>query len=43
MTLFAVAAPDVPVFREVLDRCFGGEDDPLTLDLLGRTARPAAG
>ena len=30
MTLFARAAPDEPVFREVLDRYFGGEEDPET-------------
>ena len=28
MTLFARAAPDEPVFRRVLDRCFGGKADP---------------
>ena len=27
MTLFAAAAPDEPVFREVLERCYGGEVD----------------
>ena len=31
MTLFAAVAPDEPVFRAVLDRCFAGEDDPETL------------
>ena len=30
MTLFAVAAPDEPVFREVLDHYFGGELDEAT-------------
>ena len=39
MTLFALAAPDDPVFREVLDRCFGGQDDSGTRELLGGTAR----
>lgn len=34
MTLFSRAAPDEPVFREVLDQYFGGELDHLTLDLL---------
>ncbi len=43
MTLFAAAAPDEPVFRAVLDRCFDGQDDPLTLELLGRTAPPSTG
>ncbi len=31
MTLFALAAPDEPVFTEVLDRFFAGEKDPETL------------
>jgi uncharacterized protein (DUF1810 family) len=31
MTLFAEAATDQPVFREVLARFFGGEADPATL------------
>jgi uncharacterized protein (DUF1810 family) len=30
MTLFARAAPDEPLFREVLDRYFGGEPDRAT-------------
>jgi len=30
MTLFMRAAPDVPLFREVLDRYFGGSPDPAT-------------
>jgi uncharacterized protein (DUF1810 family) len=30
MTLFARADPDEPVFRQVLDRYFGGEADPAT-------------
>ena len=30
MTLFALAAPEKPLFREVLDRYFGGLDDPAT-------------
>jgi uncharacterized protein (DUF1810 family) len=30
MTLFARAAPDEPVFREVLDQYFAGEPDPAT-------------
>jgi uncharacterized protein (DUF1810 family) len=32
MTLFDLAAPDEPVFRAVLDRYFGGEPDPATLE-----------
>ncbi len=43
MTLFALVAPDEPVFHQVLDRCFDGQDDPLTRQLLGRTGTPAAG
>lgn len=31
MTLFACAAPDEPVFRQVLNKFYGGQGDPLTL------------
>jgi uncharacterized protein (DUF1810 family) len=34
MTLFAVAAPDNPVFQAALDRFFDGQKDPLTLERL---------
>jgi uncharacterized protein (DUF1810 family) len=34
MTLFARAAPQDPVFTAVLDRYFGGDPDPRTLELL---------
>jgi uncharacterized protein (DUF1810 family) len=34
MTLFAAAAPDQPIFPEVLDRYFGGAHDPATTDRL---------
>lgn len=34
MTLFMTAAPDEPVFQEVLDKYFGGVADQLTLDRL---------
>ncbi len=34
MTLFHRADPDEPVFREVLDRFFGGRPDPRTDELL---------
>ena len=34
MTLFMSAAPDEPVFQEVLDKYFGGVADQLTLDRL---------
>jgi uncharacterized protein (DUF1810 family) len=34
MTLFAAAAPREPVFRECLDRYFGGDADPRTIALL---------
>jgi uncharacterized protein (DUF1810 family) len=40
MTLFDRAAPEEPVFRQVLERCFGGEADPRTLELLGPTGGP---
>jgi uncharacterized protein (DUF1810 family) len=39
MTLFALVAPDEPVFRGVLDRWFAGQDDPGTLELLGLPSR----
>ena len=35
MTLFAVAAPDDPLFLQVLDKYYGGEQDALTLRILG--------
>lgn len=35
MTLFARAAPGEPVFRQVLDHYFGGQDDGATLEALG--------
>jgi uncharacterized protein (DUF1810 family) len=35
MTLFHRAAPDEPLFRQVLDRFFGGRPDPATDDRLG--------
>jgi uncharacterized protein (DUF1810 family) len=35
MTLFALARPDVSVFREALDRYFGGAMDKGTLERLG--------
>ena len=34
MTLFAQAAPDEPVWAQVLDRFFAGKADPLTLQRL---------
>jgi len=34
MTLFAAASPGEPLFREVLDRFYGGEEDPATVRLL---------
>ena len=35
MTLFAMAAPDDPIFQQVLDKYYGGEQDALTLRILG--------
>jgi uncharacterized protein (DUF1810 family) len=35
-TLFLRAAPDEPVFQQVLDRYFGGAPDPATDRLLGQ-------
>ena len=34
MTLFAMAAPDDPLFQQVLDKYYGGEQDALTLRIL---------
>ena len=34
MTLFAHAAPEEPVFRQVLDQWFDGREDPATLERL---------
>jgi uncharacterized protein (DUF1810 family) len=34
LTLFAHAAPDVPIFERLIDRFFGGTQDPSTLELL---------
>ena len=34
MTLFKAVAPQEPAFAQVLDRFFGGREDPLTLNLL---------
>lgn len=35
MTLFSRAAPGAAVFAEVLERFYGGEPDPLTIERLG--------
>jgi uncharacterized protein (DUF1810 family) len=43
MTLFSLVTDSEPVFREVLDRCFDGQDDPRTHELLGGTAPPTTG
>ena len=34
MTLFAAAAPDIPVFHQVLDKYYSGKGDEKTLELL---------
>ncbi|HEX2902072.1 MAG TPA: DUF1810 domain-containing protein [Jatrophihabitans sp.] len=39
MTLFHRAAPDQPIFRQVLSRYFDDQPDPQTDQLLGRPAR----
>ena len=36
MTLFSAADPGEPSYRAVLDRFYGGEDDPATVELLAR-------
>lgn len=35
LTLFSAAAPGEPLFRQLLDRFYGGMPDPRTLQLLG--------
>ncbi len=35
MTLFANVAPDGQIFKDALEKYFGGEPDPLTLERLG--------
>ena len=42
MTLFLRVAPEEPLFREVLDRYFGGIPDPRTDELLGHPAPATA-
>jgi uncharacterized protein (DUF1810 family) len=37
MTLFTHADPCEPVFKQVLDRCFRGHEDPLTVRMLAAT------
>jgi len=34
MTLFARAAPETPIFSQALEKYFGGEPDPMTMELL---------
>ena len=42
MTLFQHAAPDEPVFGQVLDRFFGGIPDPATEARLGTTSEDSS-
>ncbi|GAA3606099.1 DUF1810 domain-containing protein [Kineosporia mesophila] len=41
MTLFAYAAPERPVFREVLEKYFDGQEDDATTARLGEEPTPA--
>ena len=34
MTLFARVAPETPIFSQALEKYFGGEPDPMTMELL---------
>ena len=36
LTLFGIAAPDEAVFRQALDKYYGGEPDPRTTSALGK-------
>ena len=38
LTLFAAAAPDEPVFRQALEKYYGGEPDPRTTSALERAS-----
>lgn len=42
MTLFREAAPELPVFQQILDKFYQGIPDRLTLDLLAAQGRPGA-
>jgi uncharacterized protein (DUF1810 family) len=42
MTLFALADPRDEMFPQVLDRWFGGQPDPATVELLGAESGPPA-
>jgi uncharacterized protein (DUF1810 family) len=39
MTLFAVAAPEEPIFQAALEKFFGGKQDPLTIKLLSKNQK----
>ncbi|MBP5448754.1 MAG: DUF1810 family protein, partial [Spirochaetales bacterium] len=34
MTLFMLAAPEIPVFQAILDKFYGGEPDKKTIELI---------
>ena len=38
LTFFAEVVPNVPCFRQALDRFYDGTPDPATLQLLGRVS-----
>lgn len=42
LTLFASAGKDADVFARALDKYYGGEEDPLTIELLGFQRRAAS-
>ncbi len=39
MTLFEIAAPDIPVFGKVLEKFYGGERDQQTINILKNMAK----
>ena len=39
LTLFALADPSVPVFEQLLDKFYGGQKDPRTLEILNQRSK----
>jgi len=39
MTLFSLVENTNPIFREILDAFFSGEEDPLTLSIINSTIK----
>lgn len=39
LTLFALAAPSVPIFKQLLDKFYGGQKDLRTIQILSRKSK----